>query len=62
MSSLRKLGFYRTTTGAVSNVLLNLVLIPRYSALGAADATDPPPAAQVILLQGTLALGAGGSG
>ena len=36
---LLKLGFYRTAAGAVSNVLLNLVLIPRYSALGAAVAT-----------------------
>jgi PST family polysaccharide transporter len=36
---LLKLGFYRTASGAVSNVLLNLVLIPRYSALGAAVAT-----------------------
>lgn len=34
-----KLGFYRTLGGAVSNILLNLVLIPRFSALGAAIAT-----------------------
>jgi polysaccharide transporter, PST family len=37
--NLLKLGFYRTASGAVTNVLLNLVLIPRYSALGAAVAT-----------------------
>ncbi len=37
--NLLKLGFYRTLIGAISNVLLNLILIPRYSALGAAVAT-----------------------
>lgn len=37
--NLLKLGFYRTLAGAVSNVLINLVLIPRYSAMGAAVAT-----------------------
>jgi len=34
-----KLSFYRTLAGAVANVLLNLVLIPRYAAAGAAVAT-----------------------
>ena len=34
-----KLGFYRTVGGAVSNVLMNLVLIPRYGPMGAAIAT-----------------------
>jgi len=34
-----KLSFYRTLGGAVANIILNLVLIPRYSALGAAVAT-----------------------
>jgi PST family polysaccharide transporter len=37
--NLLKLGFYRTLAGAVGNVLLNLVLIPKYSAMGAAIAT-----------------------
>jgi len=37
--NLTKLGFYRTLTGAVANVLLNLFLIPRYSSMGAAIAT-----------------------
>ena len=37
--NLLKLVFYRTLAGAVANVLLNLVLIPRYSAMGAAIAT-----------------------
>lgn len=37
--NLLKVGFYRTLAGAVSNVLLNLILIPRYSALGAAIST-----------------------
>jgi polysaccharide transporter, PST family len=36
---LMTLGFYRTLAGAVTNVLLNLVLIPAYSAMGAAIAT-----------------------
>jgi polysaccharide transporter, PST family len=34
-----KLGFYRTMSGGVSNVLMNLVLIPKYGAMGAAIAT-----------------------
>ena len=37
--NLLKLGFYRTLAGGVSNVLLNLVLVPRYGPLGAAIAT-----------------------
>jgi polysaccharide transporter, PST family len=37
--NLLKLGFYRTLSGAVSNVFLNVFLIPRYGALGAAIAT-----------------------
>jgi PST family polysaccharide transporter len=37
--NLLRLGFYRTLSGAVANVLINLVLIPRYSAMGAAVAT-----------------------
>jgi PST family polysaccharide transporter len=36
---------YRTVAGAISNVLLNLLLIPRYGAVGAAAASV---AAQVI--------------
>jgi polysaccharide transporter, PST family len=34
-----KLGFYRTLSGAIANVLINLVLIPRDGAMGAAVAT-----------------------
>ena len=37
--NLLKLGLYRTLAGAVLNVLMNLYLIPRYSAMGAAIAT-----------------------
>jgi polysaccharide transporter, PST family len=37
--NLMKLGLYRTLSGAVINVLMNLYLIPRYSAMGAAIAT-----------------------
>jgi PST family polysaccharide transporter len=37
--NLLKLSLYRTIAGAIINVLLNLYLIPRYSAMGAAVAT-----------------------
>lgn len=37
--NLLKLSFYRTLAGAAANILLNLALIPRYAALGAAIAT-----------------------
>jgi PST family polysaccharide transporter len=36
---LMKLGLYRTLAGAVTNILLNLLLIPMYSSMGAAIAT-----------------------
>lgn len=37
--NLLTLGFYRTLAGAFANVLLNLILIPRYSEIGAAYST-----------------------
>ena len=37
--NLLKLSLYRTAAGAVINVAMNIVLIPRYSAMGAAIAT-----------------------
>jgi PST family polysaccharide transporter len=37
--NLLKMSLYRTITGAIVNVLINLFLIPRYSAMGAAIAT-----------------------
>ena len=37
--NLLKLSLVRTTAGAVSNVALNVFLVPRYSAMGAAIAT-----------------------
>jgi PST family polysaccharide transporter len=37
--NLMTLAFYRTLAGAVANVLLNFILIPRYAAMGAALAT-----------------------
>ncbi len=37
--NLLKLGFYRTLAGAVTNILLNLIWIPKFSAMGAAVAT-----------------------
>ena len=37
--NLTKLALYRTVMGAIINVAMNLYLIPRYSALGAAIAT-----------------------
>jgi PST family polysaccharide transporter len=37
--NLLRLSFYRTAAGAIANIAMNMVLIPRYSALGAAIAT-----------------------
>lgn len=37
--NLQHLDFYRTFSGAVANILLNLLLIPRYGLVGAAVAT-----------------------
>jgi PST family polysaccharide transporter len=37
--NLLKMSLYRTVAGAIVNVLINLFLIPRYSAMGAAIAT-----------------------
>jgi len=37
--NLTKLSFYRTLTGMLANVLLNLILIPRFGIIGAAIAT-----------------------
>jgi polysaccharide transporter, PST family len=37
--NLLKLSLYRTAAGAVANIAINLFLIPRYSAMGAAIAT-----------------------
>ena len=37
--NLLKMSFYRTLAGAIVNVLINLFLIPRYAAMGAAIAT-----------------------
>jgi PST family polysaccharide transporter len=37
--NLLRLSLYRTVAGAVANIALNLLLIPRYSALGAAIST-----------------------
>ncbi|MNI74122.1 hypothetical protein D3C73_1301880 [compost metagenome] len=34
-----KISFYRTAAGALINILLNLVLIPRYGGVGASIAT-----------------------
>jgi PST family polysaccharide transporter len=39
VENLLHLMFYRTAAGMVANIAMNLVLIPRYSALGAAIAT-----------------------
>ena len=38
-TNLLKLALYRTVTGAVINVALNFILIPRFAAVGAAIAT-----------------------
>ena len=37
--NLLRLSFYRTAAGAIVNIVINLILIPRYSAVGAAIAT-----------------------
>ena len=37
--NLTKIAFYRSLSGAVANVLINLALIPRFGAIGAAFAT-----------------------
>jgi O-antigen/teichoic acid export membrane protein len=39
LENLQKLAFYRTALGAVVNVAANIVLIPRYGAIGAAFGT-----------------------
>jgi PST family polysaccharide transporter len=39
IENLNKLSFYRTLLGAILNVLLNFILIPKYSGAGAAIAT-----------------------
>ena len=50
--NLQKLSFYRTMAGAVVNVVLNLVLIPRYAATGAAISTVASYAVAAYLLDG----------
>lgn len=47
---LTKLALSRTAVGAVTNVVLNLILIPRYSGLGAAIATVISYALSAVLL------------
>jgi O-antigen/teichoic acid export membrane protein len=39
LENLQRLSFYRAAMGAILNVLLNLLLIPRYGVQGAASAT-----------------------
>ena len=39
IENMTKIAFYRSTSGAVVNVLVNLILIPRYGGIGAAVAT-----------------------
>ena len=39
IENLQMKSFTRTALGAVLNIILNLILIPRYSAIGAAVAT-----------------------
>lgn len=47
---LQRLTFYRSVAGAVANVALNFVLIPRYGAIGAAWATVASQALASFLL------------
>jgi len=48
--NLTKLSLLRTSSGAVINILLNLILIPRYSVLGAAMATVISQAFSSVIL------------
>jgi PST family polysaccharide transporter len=48
--NLTKLSMYRTIIGATINVLLNIILIPRYAALGAAIATVVSYAFSAVIL------------
>ncbi|WP_010629057.1 flippase [Halomonas sp. KM-1] len=50
VENLQRLSLYRTLLGAVINVFLNLVLIPRYGVLGAAVATVCAQALPSLLL------------
>ena len=50
--NLQKLSFYRTLVGAVSNVVINLLLIPRYGIYGAAWATLFSQALASVLFNG----------
>ena len=47
---LTKLALVRTVIGALSNVLLNLLLIPRYGPIGAAIATTVSYALAAVVL------------
>jgi len=47
---LTRLALFRTVSGAVVNVLLNLLLIPRYGPIGAAIATTASYALSAVLL------------
>jgi PST family polysaccharide transporter len=48
--NLTKLALVRTVIGAVANILLNVLLIPRYGAIGAAIATTVSYALAAVIL------------
>jgi PST family polysaccharide transporter len=50
IEGLTKLALLRTSVGAVSNIVLNLLLIPRYGGLGAAIATTISYALSAVIL------------
>lgn len=50
--NLQKLSFYRTLVGAISNIVINLFLIPRYGIYGAAWATLFSQALASVLFNG----------
>jgi PST family polysaccharide transporter len=50
IEGLTKLALLRTSLGAVSNIVLNLLLIPRYGGLGAAVATTISYALSAVIL------------
>ena len=47
---MTKLAFLRTSLGALANILLNIVLIPRYGPIGAAIATTVSYALSAVVM------------
>lgn len=52
--NLTRLSLFRTVVGAIMNILLNLILIPRFSAIGAAVATIISQAFSTVILNALI--------